>query len=68
MDPLTIIAMTNAALGLVEALMPAVSALFKNGQISVEEQQKLLDRYNAIKATVDAGFEGPEWKQSTDKT
>lgn len=65
MDPITIIALANAALGMVEALIPQVAALVKNGEISVEDQQKVLDRYNAVKAAAATGFSGPEWKQST---
>lgn len=67
MDPITIIALANAALGMVEALIPQVANLVKSGEISVEDQQKLLDRYNAIKAAAASGFDGPEWKQSTEE-
>lgn len=66
MDPITIVALANAALGMVEALMPQVAALFKNGEISVEDQKALLDRYNAVKAATESGFTGEEWKQSTE--
>lgn len=65
MDPITIIAAVNAALALVETLIPQLSRLLQNGEITVEQQQAVLDRYNALKKAAEEGFSGPEWEPST---
>jgi polyhydroxyalkanoate synthesis regulator phasin len=62
MDPITIISIINASLTLVEQLTPQVKELFQKGDITAEQQKALLDRYNALKANIDAEFSGPEWQ------
>ena len=65
MDPITAITAVNAALSLVEALIPQLSAWLKSGDITIEQQQSVLARYNALKQAVSEGFSGPEWERST---
>lgn len=65
MDPVTAVTLANAALALLEALIPQISKMVSAGEISTEDQQAVLDRYNAVKAAVEKGFTGPEWDLST---
>lgn len=58
------IALAGAALALIEKLIPQIAAMVKKGQVPPEEQQALLDKYNAVKTAVESGFEGPEWQQA----
>lgn len=64
MDALTTIAAVNAALALVEALTPEIAALAQRGEISTDQQQTVLDRYNAVKKACEQGLVGSEWEQS----
>lgn len=65
MDPITAIALANASMQLLNVLIPEIQAMIAKGQITNEQQQAILDQYNALKATVAAGgFTGPEWQQS----
>jgi hypothetical protein len=52
----------NAALTLVEELLPKLSELKANGEISAEQQAALLAKYNSLKARADGQFAGPEWQ------
>ena len=61
MDPLTILNAVNAGLALVDALLPELQKLQLKGEISVEQQQAVLDRYSRLKARADGQFSGPEW-------
>lgn len=61
MNPITVIAAVNAGLALVEALLPLIRQMKLDGQISEQQQQELLARYNAMKIAADAQFSGPEW-------
>lgn len=60
-----IITAINAAIGLLEVLIPQLAQLFKGGQITADQQQAVLDRINALRKSVNEGFSGPEWEQST---
>jgi hypothetical protein len=62
MDPLTTLNAVNAGLALVDALLPELQKLQLNGQISVEQQQDMLSRYNSLKARADGQFKGREWQ------
>lgn len=64
MEPLEYIALANAALALIESLIPKIRELTLSGAVSVEEQQRLMDKANALVTTVQTGFTGPEWEQS----
>jgi glutamine synthetase adenylyltransferase len=52
----------NAALALVENLLPMVAALVKSGQVTAAEQTELRQRYEILRAKADTAFEGPEWE------
>lgn len=54
------LAAATAALALYEKLQPIIAAQVKKGEVPPEEQQKLRDRFNAIRKA-DA-FAGPEWE------
>lgn len=56
------IALANAALGLVELLIPRIKQLAQSGQISPEQQQAVRDKYNSLRKAGDAAFAGPEWQ------
>ncbi len=62
MDPITIIAAANAAMSLMEALVPQIRNLVSRGEITVEQQQELLKKYNSLKTQADGQFTGPEWE------
>lgn len=62
MNPLLVINGVNAALALVEALLPTLQELKLAGQISAEQQQSVLDRYNSLKNRAEGQFSGPEWR------
>lgn len=65
MDPLVLIGAANAAFALIEALIPQIAAMVGKGEISVEQQKAILDKYNSLKKSVEDGFTGPEWDLST---
>lgn len=57
------LAAANAALALLEIVIPKIAALVKSGQVTPEEQQTVLDRVHALK-TDPSKFTGPEWEPS----
>jgi len=62
-DPLTMLAVADGLVGLLEKTMPTIAALVSTGEISVERQSNLIGRIDAIRSGV--AFKGPEWEQST---
>jgi len=62
MDPVSAIALTSAALSLVEQLLPVVDGFQKNGQISAEAQAELRAKFESLKTKADAQFSDPAWK------
>lgn len=66
MSPLVIIAAANAALSLVETLIPKIQEWVQTGEITADQQADLLARYNSLKNKADGQFSGPEWKLSTE--
>lgn len=56
------ILLANAALALLEQLLPDIARLVKSGAISPEAQQQLHDRYRSLVNAGDAAFQGPEWE------
>ena len=61
MDPITIMALANGLIGLLETLAPKVKELFNNGDITAEQQAELLKRIDALRVK---DYSGPEWKVS----
>ena len=43
-------------------LLPEISRMFNNGEISVEEQDAVRAGYDAFRDNFDAMFEGDQWK------
>lgn len=65
MDPLTAIALANAAIQVLQVLIPEIEKLANKGQVSVEQQQAVMDKYNTLRAQIIAGgFKGPEFEMS----
>lgn len=60
------IMLASAALQLVRQLIPAIQARLKAGNVTVEEQQALMNEYLALKELADGLFEGPEWEITPD--
>lgn len=52
----------NAALTLIEELLPQAEALVQSGQITPAQQQTMLDKYNSLKAKADGQFSGSAWQ------
>jgi hypothetical protein len=64
MDPLTILSLTSAAMALLKEAIPQVREMFANGEITKEQQEKVLAEYNSLKERAESQFSGPEWEQS----
>ena len=62
MNALGIIAAINAGLALVESLLPLLDIFKASGEITAEQQQELLNKYNSLKNKADGQFAGPEWQ------
>lgn len=56
------ILLANAAIALIEKLIPVIQARVKAGQVTPEQQQLLRDKYNSLVNAGDAAFSGPEWQ------
>lgn len=59
MDPATAVLIASSALQIFKQVAPIVQGYLKDGQISAEDQQKLLDAYNSI----EADFALPEYQK-----
>lgn len=57
------IALANAALALLELLLPKIQEGVKTGDVSVEDQAAVRSKYEALRAQGDAAFSGPGWQQ-----
>lgn len=51
-----------AALDFVEKMLPVIQQAVKAGEVSVEEQQRVRDRYNSLRNAGELAFSGPEWQ------
>jgi len=56
------IVLANAALALLEKLLPIIAERVKSGQVTPSQQTDLRKRYTALRAAGDAAFTGPEWE------
>lgn len=56
------ILLANAALTLLDKLLPRIQQMVKDGQVSVEEQKATWDKYHALRNKVGNPFMGPEWE------
>ena len=52
----------NAALALVDALMPALKDAFQRGEISAEQQAATRAKYESLRDKLDGQFAGDHWK------
>jgi hypothetical protein len=64
MDPITILALVNGSISLIETALPAIQQAVQKGDITPTQQSELLARYNSLKAKADGQFQGPEWQIS----
>jgi len=55
------IILVNAALTLIEKLVPVIADAVKSGQVTPEAQAELRQKYTALRAQADTAFTGPEW-------
>ena len=55
------IILINAALALVEKLLPTLSKSLHAGEITPAQQAEARASYLALRAKADAAFTGPEW-------
>lgn len=62
MDPITALAVANAAISLAETLIPQIRAWVQSGEINAEQQAELLRRYTSLKAKTEGQFVGKEWE------
>lgn len=60
----TVISTALALIDLVDRMLPVIQGLHLAGDVSVEEQQKVLDAYNALRTKGDAAFSDPAWQIS----
>jgi hypothetical protein len=58
------IMLANAALAVLEKLLPVIQGMAKRGEVSAESQMELQTRYQSLRNAGDAAFEGPEWQRS----
>jgi hypothetical protein len=62
LTPATILLLFEGALTAFEKLSPIVKDLFAKGDVSPADQQRVIDRLNALRSG--GGFSGPEWQPS----
>jgi hypothetical protein len=60
------LALANAAMVLLEKLIPILSEKFKSGEISAGEQASVLARYTSLKNRAEGEFSGTHWKIEPD--
>lgn len=64
-----VLTLIDVGLALVEKLLPTLSSLKLSGEITAEQQQAVLDKFNSLRAKADGQFGGPEWEvTSSDET
>jgi hypothetical protein len=60
MENATLIAI-QAALKLVDALLPTLTELVRKGELTVEQQAAVRAQYESLKAKADGQFTGTHW-------
>lgn len=58
------IALLSGIIALANEAVPKIREMFASGQITPEQQQKLLDDINSLRDRLNNGFTGPEWENS----
>jgi hypothetical protein len=64
MDPITILALANAAVALAEKAVPVIRDMFASGDIPDEEAAAWRVKYDALRALGGSAFQGPEYDLS----
>lgn len=64
MDPLTVVAVTSAAISLLKELIPQIKEFASNNDITTEQQAKLAAEFLSLKNRMAGEFKGVEWEQS----
>ena len=57
MDPITI---ASGAISILQAVIPYINEAVKKGQVTVEEQEKLMKQIDALRSG--EAFKGREWE------
>lgn len=58
------IALLSGIIALANEAIPQVRAMFDRGEITKEQQEKLLADYQNLRDNLDDFFSGPEWEKS----
>lgn len=58
------LALLSGIIALANEAVPQVRAMFDRGEITKEQQDKLLADYQNLRNNLDAFFSGPEWQKS----
>lgn len=64
MDPITILALANAAIALAEKAIPVIRDAFASGEIPDEEAAAWRDKYNKLRALGGDAYSGPDYELS----
>jgi len=56
--------LADAAIALLEKLLPIIESKVAAGQVSVQEQEKVRARFESLKARKAGEFSGPQWAKS----
>jgi hypothetical protein len=67
MNPIVIINSVNAALALLQNLLPLLDGMVDRGEISVEQQARVRAKYDSLKNQTDGQFQGPHWQVEPDE-
>ena len=59
-----LIALINAALAVLKITIPQLKDFVSRGEVSVDDQKKVKDEYESLKARADGQFTGPQWEKS----
>lgn len=57
-----ILLLVNAALEFLKLAMPKIAEMTRSGEISIADQEKVLNDWRDLKENLDERFSGPEWK------
>lgn len=61
MDPITL---ATLGLSLARLAIPEIQKLVERGEVSADEQKRVMDEFTRLKTHATGLFDGPEWKVS----
>lgn len=64
MDPLTLLALSSAAMKLVKDTLPLVRDSLNNGEVSAADQDKVRAEYESLRSQLGGEFQGEHWELS----